>query len=301
MLNQTNWIARAIVLAVIVSAALAGTAFAQNGGSPLNNKFASGWENWAPADIDAAVPPVDLATECSLPAVLKQTSRVVQEMVSNLPKFSATERVEHFEQASDGKWRQEKPLRFEYLVETQEVREGMLIVNETRDDPAAMSKFPAQLATLGLPALALVFHPYFIDEYEMKCEGLGNFDGYYAWLVHFQQKAGKLPRIRSYRVRELIFPLKLKGRAWISSDTFQVLHLETDLVEPVSRIRLAREHIAVDYRPVHFRKADEDLWLQQRAEVFMDYRGHHYRRVHTFENFKLFTVDTEEKPSAPKE
>lgn len=289
---------RAACFAVLMLA-MTHAADAQTAAAPLNNHLESASINWAPPDIDAAVPPVDAAAECPLPTVVKQASQRVQEMVSNLLKFAATERMEHFEQARDGKWKSEKPVIFDYLVETREVRKGMLVVEETRGDGHIVPTFPARLATLGLPALALIFHPYFIDEYDMKCEGLGNFDGYYTWQVRFQQRPDKLPRIRSFRIKELIFPLKLKGRAWISADNFQVLHMETDLLEPVPMIQLAREHLSVDYRPVHFRKENEDLWLQKRAEVFMDFRGHRYRRVHTFTDFKLFSVDTEEKISLP--
>jgi hypothetical protein len=265
------------------------------------NRFAAAAANWAPPDIDAAVPPVDATVPCALPAVVQKAGERVQEMVTNLLKFSATERMEHAELTPEGEWRSEKPITFEYMVETREVRAGMLVVHETRDDGNALEKFPAHLATLGLPALALVFHPYFSGDYEMTCEGQGNYDGFYAWVVRFQQRPDKLPRLRSYRIKDLIFPVQLKGRAWISTDNYQVLHIETDLLAPVPAIQLLREHLAVDYRPVHFRKADENLWLQQRAEVYFDYRGHRYRRVHSFSDFKLFTVDTEQTVKTPKE
>ncbi len=285
------------LLALLLS--FARFAGAQTTNAAAKKRLDSASADWAPPDIDAAVPPVESGTECPLSTVKKQTSARLQELVANLLKFSATEQVEHSEALRDGSWKSEKPMTFDYLVETQEVRHGMLIVVETRDDGVGFAKFPANIATLGLPALALAFHPYFIDEFEMKCEGLGNYDGYYTWLVHFQQRPDKLARLRAYRIRDLTFPLRLKGRAWISADNFQVLHIETDLLDPVPRIQLFREHLSVDYRPVEFPKTKEQLWLQQRAEVFMDFRGHHYRRVHTFSKFKLFTVDTEEKVKLP--
>lgn len=65
------------------------------------------------------------------------------------------------------------------------------------------------------------------------------------------------------------------------------------------QIPLVKEHLSVDYRPVHFKKENEDLWLQQSAEVFMDFRGHRYRRKHTFSDFLLFSVDVDQKDTIP--
>ena len=256
---------------------------------------------WSPPDVDAAVPPVESGVSCPLSTVLEKAGERVKEMVSNLPKFAATEHMDHAELKPDGTWKDAAPVVFDYLVETHEVRPGMLVMEETRDNGEALDKFPARLATKGLPALALVFHPYFADDFEMRCEGRSNWDGYYAWQVHFQQRADKLPRLHAYRVKNLAFLLKLKGRAWISDDNFQVLHIDTDLMEPVPQVQYFLEHLSVDYRPVEFPKAKEELWLQQRAEAFMDVRGHRYRRVHTFTNFKLFLVETQEKVTLPKE
>lgn len=218
-----------------------------------------------------------------------------------MPKFTATERMEHYEADSSGEWRKPQTVTFEYLVEMAQPRAGMLVMDETRDGSSSLLRFPARLATLGLPALALVFHPYFSGEYEMTCEGLGNWDGQYAWQVHFQQRPDKLPRLRAYRTKDRTYPIKLKGRAWISADNFQVLHIDTDLVDPIPQVELLREHISVEYGPVHFRKEDEDLWLQQSAEVFMDVRGHHFRRRHTFTDFLLFSVQTGVQVKLPKE
>lgn len=266
------------------------------------NALAAGPEiPWAPPDVDAVVPPVETGAECNLPEVLKKAGEQVQEMVSNLPRFAAREHLEHAELRPDGTWKSSEPVSFEYLVETKEVRPGYLIMDETRDEGQALAKFPAHLATQGLPVLAWVFHPYDAGDFEFRCEGRSNWDGYYAWQVHFQQRADKLPRLRGYRVKNQLYLLKIKGRAWISEDNFQVLHIDSDLMEPVPQVEYVREHLSVDYRPVHFSKTNEDLWLQQRAEVFMDVRGHRYRRVHTFTNFQLFSVDTQEKVTLPKD
>ena len=250
---------------------------------------------WDTLDVDAAVPPVDTTTPCPLESLLNSASERAKELVTVLPRFTATERMEHYEADANGKWSDPKTVTFEYVVEMQQVRPGMLVMDETRDGRRSLERFPAHLATTGLPAVAMVFHPYFIGDYGMRCEGLGTWDGSSAWQIHFQQRPDKFPRLRGYHIKNDIYGLKLKGRAWIDAATFQVLHIETDLLEPVPQIPLVREHLSVDYRPVHFKKQNESLWLQQRAEVYMDYRGHRYLRRHTFSDFLLFTVDIDQK------
>ena len=254
---------------------------------------------WDTMDVDAAVPPVDASTPCQLENVLKSAGERARELVSTLPRFTATERMEHYEADSDGKWSNPKTIVFEYVVEMQQVRKDSLFMDETRDGRRSLERFPARLATTGLPAVAMVFHPFYAGDYAMKCEGLGTWDGHAAWQVHFQQRPDKFPRLRGYHIKDNIYGLKLKGRAWIDAETFQVLHIDTDLLEPVPDIPLLREHLSVDYRPVHFKKENEDLWLQQRAEVYMDYRGHRYLRRHSFSDFLLFSVDVDQKDALP--
>lgn len=254
---------------------------------------------WAPNDIDAAVPPVDTSATCALDKVLSEAGKKAQELISVLPQFTATEHMEHFEADREGNWSKPKIVDFNYLVEMKKIRDGSLVMEELRDGRLSLDKFPARLATLGLPAVAMVFHPFYVDGYSMKCEGLGTWDGRPAWQIRFQQRPDKYPRLRGYRVKDNSYALKLKGRAWIDAQTYEVLHIDTDLMEPIPAILLMREHLSVDYRPVHFKKENEDLWLQQSAEVYMDFKGHHYRRKHTFTNFMLFSVDVDQKDTVP--
>ncbi len=256
---------------------------------------------WEQVDVDSAIPPVEPGVTCPSNAVVKSAGDRAKDLVSSLPRFTATERMEHYESNAAGDWGTPTTVTFNYVVEMQQVRPGMLVMEETRDGRKSLERFPAHLATMGLPAVAMVFHPFFVGDYAMTCEGLGKWDGRSAWQIHFQLRPGKFPRLRGYRIKENVYGLKLKGRAWVDAATFQVLHIDTDLMEPVPEIPLLREHLSVDYRPVHFKKENEDLWLQQSAEVFMDYRGHHYRRKHTFSDFMLFTVDVNQKDVVPAE
>jgi hypothetical protein len=105
--------------------------------------------------------------------------------------------------------------------------------------------------------------------------------------------------LREYRVRNHGYAVWLRGRAWISADTFQVVSLETDVVGPIPRIRLKSEHIAIEYKPVQFRRRREQLWLPESAEIFLDFDGRRMHRRHQFSNYLLFAVDDAQQISNP--
>jgi len=137
------------------------------------------------------------------------------------------------------------------------------------------------------------------DNFEMVCEGLGDWHGQATWLVHFRQRDDRPARIHDYKVGSLIRSLKLKGRAWITPDRFQIVRIESELVSPVPELRLASEHQVVEYGPVPFGKRNVQLWLPQSAELYLDFRKRRYYRKHSFDHYMLFSVDADEKHKAP--
>jgi hypothetical protein len=68
------------------------------------------------------------------------------------------------------------------------------------------------------------------------------------------------------------YPLPLKGRASVSQNDSQVLHLDADLVNEVHPINSKREHFSVDYKPVVFAAHKTELWLPQTVDTYIQYR-----------------------------
>lgn len=108
----------------------------------------------------------------------------------------------------------------------------------------------------------------------MSCEGLADVKSRAAWQLHFSQYLNRSNLFHVYRVDNTYYPVKLKGRDWIAADNYEVLRLQTDLLEPVGQIRLLREHTDIQYGPVELQKPNVRLWLPQSADLYMDYRGH---------------------------
>jgi hypothetical protein len=55
----------------------------------------------------------------------------------------------------------------------------------------------------------------------------------------------------------------------------------------------------VEYGPVPFPKKNTSLWLPKSADIYFDFRKHHYYRRHSFDHFMLYSVDSEEKRKEP--
>jgi len=258
--------------------------------------------NWLPPDVDERVPPVERDAACALDDVLERAGKRVQEFVSNVDRFTATELLKH---ESINKWgfaNSPETRKFDYVVSVEEIRPGFLGVEEYRTRHGSGDDFPDGVATIGLPALVLIFHPYNAGSFEMTCEGLARWNGALGWQVHFRQRSDKPNTIRSYRIGSNgpSYPVALRGRAWIAADSYQILRLETDLIAPVPEIRLATDRAIIEYGPVHFQQGQVDMWLPQSAELYYDWKGRRSHRRHSFSNYLLFSVGDRQNISAPK-
>jgi len=257
---------------------------------------------WAPPDVDAAPPAVSTDVACQESDVVSQASLAAKRQLQNLERFVATEHIEHEELDSRGESSHLRTRDFNYLVFVElDKKDKQLYLDEKRDGGTGVDSFPTSLATVGLVGLGIdVFQPGFAKALAFKCEGLGQWRGKAAWVVHFTQKPGERSYLRLWQTKIRTVEIPLKGRVWISTNSYDVLHVETDLREPMKELELARDHISIDYGPVEFKKFGTELWLPWNAEIFLDLHGHHYHHRHTLSNYAMFGVETENKISRPK-
>jgi tetratricopeptide (TPR) repeat protein len=258
--------------------------------------------NWLPPNVDDKVPPVEAGASCAVDDVVSKAGKQLIELVKDVDRFAATESLTHESINKFGLASSPEKRKFDYVVSIQEVQHGYLNVEEYRNSSGGPADFPDGVATNGLPALVLIFHPYNAINFEMTCEGLARWNGGLAWQIHFKQRADKPNTIKRYRIGAdgPSYPVALKGRAWISADNYQIVRLETDLVSPVPQIRLVADHADIEYGPVKFNKGDVKMWLPQSADVYYDWKGRRIHRRHSFSHYMLFAVDDKQKISVPK-
>jgi len=259
--------------------------------------------HWLPPDIDEKVPPVEPGAGCVVDDVVKKAGAQLAVLIHDVDRFTATETLVHESIDKFGIAALPEKRRFNYLVTIQDSSSRMLNVSEYRNGGGAQSEFPDGIVTTGLPALVLIFHPYYSPNYDMVCEGLARTNRGLAWQVHFRQGPDKPNGIKSYRLgmNGPNYQVRLKGRAWISADSYEIIRMESDLVAPIPQIRLLADHTDIEYGPVTFRQGNTTLWLPQSAEVHFAWLGRRIRRRHEFSNYLLFGVDDQQHIDAPKE
>ena len=256
--------------------------------------------SWQPPGIDDAPVAVDPSVPCASEKVVEEAGKHVAELADDVGRFAAIEDLFHQSVDEFGNPGNFETRKYDYVASISEERPGYLEMNEDRINKLNEREgSPDGIGTTGFAALALVFHPHMRGNFDMQCEGLGNWHGKPSWIVYFRQRDDKPSLIHSYRVSETSYPVKLKGRAWITPNTFRISRIESEMIRPIPEIRLFSEHQIVEYGPVRFEKKNTSLWLPKTAEIYFDFQRHRYYRRHSFDHYMLFSVDTEERRKEP--
>jgi hypothetical protein len=247
-----------------------------------------------PPNVDIQKPSLVAGVGC--PAnILEATANPSKQLVDSVAQFSATEHVVHERFSPQGTSKGRETRQFDYVASISEDAQGLKI--EEYRQPQNLDNLG--IKTTGLAALAIAFHPFFHDDFQLHCEGLGDWNGQAAWLVYFRQLENRPSRLRAYVVVGNLYPVFIKGRAWIRADNLQIVHVETDLLRPIPEIGLMTEHTSVSYGPVEFKRHGTSLWLPKSAELYARFKKGSFRRSESFDHFKLFATDAVYKVKPP--
>ena len=257
-------------------------------------------QTWRPPDIDDAKPTLTPGVPCPSTQVLGEAGKKAQELVQNVTRFAADEDLFHQSLDSVGLATNAETRKYNYVAAISSLP-GAVSIAEYRSNRTVQDGDPDLISTNGFAMLALVFHPEMQGDFDFDCEGQGEWHGQTSWLVHFHQRQDRPNHMQDYNVGRQIFRVDLKGIAWISTDTFQIERIDADIVNPLREIQLLSEHQKVDYGPVPFPKKNTSLWLPKNAEIYLDFRKHHYYRRHSFDHYMLFDVGTSENDKIPSD
>ncbi len=255
-------------------------------------------QTWRPPDIDDTKPTLEPGVTCPCAQVLATAGQRVQELVQDIARFTAEENLFHKSLDGTGLSNHAETRKYNYAAAISS-KPGSVLIDDYSEDRVPQSGAPDGLTSTGFVMLALVFHPEMQSDFDFDCEGQGKWLGKPAWLVHFRQRPDRPNRMQDYNLSGKIYRIDLKGRAWISSDTSQIVHIEADMVNPMHEIQMLSEHQVVEYGPVPFARKSTMLWLPQNVEIYFDFGKHHYYRHYTFDNYMLFDVDASEKVKLP--
>ena len=112
-----------------------------------------------------------------------------------------------------------------------------------------------------------------------------------------------LPGTRStavLRMNGADYPLDLQGTAWIDLQSGEIRKITASLMSPMKDLNLRQFSSDVKYTPVQFSSSSEQYWLPSEASIYVETPYQRWHNQHRFMDYKLFSVNTESKVSAPK-
>lgn len=256
---------------------------------------------WAPPQIDAREFPTASNVTCKADEVLDIAEKRLNAQLLNFEKFTATEHIIHQEIELTGVPDLPKEKQFSYIVFVIPYAGDSLYLEESRDGGPNLAAFPTAMITTGLTSLGVaLLQPVNRDGFIYTCEGLTSVRGQAAWQIRFEEKKDTSKNIRRWRNNNVTYNIRVKGRLWLASASYDMLRIETDLLEPVQGLGLTRDHLQVDYGPVSFLDGKQWLWLPWSADMYMEWRHKRFHHQHSLSDYMLFGVDTTDKVTAPK-
>jgi hypothetical protein len=72
-------------------------------------------------------------------------------------------------------------------------------------------------------------------------------------------------------------------------------------MEEIAAAKVRHWSLSIDYAPVQFQMRDVRVWLPQVVDAYYDFGEYRLVVYHTFNNFLLFSVQTDQKIEKPKQ
>ena len=253
---------------------------------------------WAPPDVQGAMPKVFGGAPCNVGEVLQLAGRRVVARFDQLSEVAAKDEIE---QAAVGLTGRTTPLGHftaDYMPEVLLLPTGSYSVREflgvVIPEPS-----PFSAVVQGRAGLSEVFEPRMQADFTFACEGLTLWKGHPAWSVYFTERKDRPGRLGVHGFSGKFFPAYIRGRGFLDQASGELLHVETDLEDPIPALGLEEEHLAVDFTPVKFQSADEPYYLPSEAVLYINLRGHLYRVREDFKDYVRFVVGAKQEIRNP--
>lgn len=270
--------------------------------------------NWNPPQVKWPLKSRISEPACELPGALKLAGDRANGLFDNLRSFTAREDIQFQTLGADNadsslimggsiyspRSAAESDFSgsYDYVVLYKQTANG-LVADDSRNQRGDFHSHMPFDQDLGLTELALMFLPGMQSDFDFKCEGTVNWNGQPAWVIGFQQRKDKPHRTVSFRDRRDSYPASLRGRAWITTDSGGILHIETSLMDEIPEVHVRQWFLSIDYAPVVFQPMNLRMVLPRSVDAYCDYGDRRTIAYHTFSDYKLFSVSVTIRPNGP--
>jgi len=233
----------------------------------------------------------------SLDELLEKTGRKVELFWQQVGSFTCTESVTQEKLGKKDKIEFRKESIFDYLALTKPV-EDSLVTEELRLPQKKrlpkVKELPL-LSTNGFPTILLIFHPKYQSNYRYQIEA-GDSEKDKLIRVQFEHISGT-PSTCALAIRDRIYPLDLKGTAWIDAATGVIQKINAGLTTPMTDINIQAFDIDAEYQLQSFSADPDAEWLPSTVAVDVRTALQHWRNTHLFSQYKRFTVQSSDTRS----
>jgi hypothetical protein len=155
--------------------------------------------------------------------------------------------------------------------------------------------------TSGYAGLCMFFHPSHQFGSEFRYLGKQG-SSPNADLIAFAQKPGSGDALGAYQTATMPAPVPLlyQGLVWVNPDTYQILRMRTDLLARRADTDLSRQTSEIWFSEVRFQSVPQSFWLPREVVVTSESGGCLFRNIHRYSDYRVFTVETQEKVEPPK-
>jgi Flp pilus assembly protein TadD len=237
-----------------------------------------------------------------LPLILQKVGESVLAFFHNFPDTISVEQIRQQRLSRDGKVRETLDQDFRYLLLARPEKWG-LGLEEYRTDSRGAPTAPHGLEggfmlTAGFASASVPFHPAYQSDATFCLLGRQVVDGRETHVVGFAQLPEKARAVERFNADDKSALILLQGIAWTDATGYYVVRMRTDLLAPLSQVRLEKQTTEIRFREVRFKEVRSLLWLPGEVAVTVEWKGKTYRNLHRYSDFKLFNVQTEEKRKA---
>lgn len=242
------------------------------------------------------------ASQQPLAPLLQKVGRNVAALVRNFPNVTSREEVLEQRLSGAGGVHDESYQEFRYLSLPRNDKGDVGFVEYRTDSKMRPAEpkglYNGYLVTKGFVSLPLYFYPEYQALSRFRYLGSEVTDKRKTEVLAFAQTpSAKVGEEFSFNGRSV--HVLTQGLAWIDPTDDQIIRLRMDLLAPVAEIGLRSQTTQIKFATVRFSGAALRLWLPREVEVETEWCGTFFRNVHSYSDFKLFTVDTRQQKRIP--
>jgi len=230
-----------------------------------------------------------------LPLILKKVGDNVEAFLRNFPNTAS---IEEIRQQTLDSYNESSGHKFHYLALAEEKTPAGL--QEFRQDSNGhqvdAQKKMGGVVTLGFVSMPLVFYPGYQAGADFRLLGRQPLDRREAYAIGFAQRSDTSELYGLMKLSGRPTAFLMQGVAWVDSVAYQILRMKAWLLPAgATRMSVADVTTEVDFAEVQFKQNPLPFWLPRDVEVTVVWRGQRYTNRHHYSDYRLFSVQTQER------